>query len=243
MNLEADTKSDRPAIRFHDELAAKWEGIHRSSVFKSRTAAMFSLLDRIQPIGSSWLDAGCGTGTLARILAGRGIDVQGIDGSSTMIDIAIRLSASQATSGKLSFRQVETIETTPFDTATFDGVLCASVLEYTESPERCLSEFRRVLRANGLLLISIPNRDSMLRRLYKWLLPIARRLTSRPVLRYLEFSRFEASVAEATALLQRCGFTVLGHNFAGTPLPKILDQHKAFGMLINIVARQDGGRA
>jgi 2-polyprenyl-3-methyl-5-hydroxy-6-metoxy-1,4-benzoquinol methylase len=232
--------TDRPEIQFHDQLAAKWESIHRSETFKSRTAAMFGLLDQVPSIGQSWLDAGCGTGTLARMLARRGIHVQGVDASAKMIEAANHRSSDEAFSGKLAFRQIETIETIPFVAGTFEGILCASVLEYTQSPERCLAEFKRLLRPNGLLLISVPNRRSMLRKLYKLLYPLAPALTSRPVLRYLKYSLFETTIAEAKTLLQHQGFTVLAHNFAGSPLPRTLDRLPTFGTLINILARQDG---
>jgi 2-polyprenyl-3-methyl-5-hydroxy-6-metoxy-1,4-benzoquinol methylase len=240
--MEAASMNDRPEIQFHDQLAAKWEGLHRSDTFKSRTAAMFGLLDQVPSTGRSWLDAGCGTGTLARILASRGIDVQGIDASAKMVGVANKLSDVETSSGRLSFRQIETIESTPFDDGTFDGVLCASVLEYTPSPERCLAEFRRILRSDGLLLISIPNRRSLLRKTYKLARPFVRKLFSRPVLQYLQFSHFETSAAGAAALLQRHGFTVIGYNFAGSPLPKLFDQRETLGTLINILARRNGDR-
>ena len=42
-----------------------------------------------------------------------------------------------------------------------DGVLCSSVLEYVSDVDTCLKEFARVLRPAGLLLVSVPNRHSI----------------------------------------------------------------------------------
>ena len=71
MVMMAETR-DRPEIRFHDEMSAGWETLHRSRTFKARTAAMFGLLGTADLDGQRWLDAGCGTGTLSRLLAARG---------------------------------------------------------------------------------------------------------------------------------------------------------------------------
>lgn len=232
---------DRPEIRFHDQIAPQWEGLHRGRVFRSRTAAMFALIDAAQLSGQSWLDAGCGTGTLSRMLASRGCKVTGLDASADMIRIATNRPNDDAPAGMLSFDQIDTIEDVPFEAGSFDGILCASVLEYTVAPDKCLAEFNRLLRIRGLLLVSIPNRQSLVRRLYKLLYGFSRTFALRPAFRYLQFSRFEASVAEATDLLRRHGLTILDHNFAGSPLPRMLDRHIMFGTLINILARRNSG--
>ena len=229
----------RPEVRFHDAMAAKWEGLHARRVFRSRTAAMFALFEFVPSVGQSWLDAGCGTGTLARQLASRGMNVEGIDASTEMISLANRLVEKEGLTDRLSFRQIETIESTPYDGNTFDGVLCASVLEYVPSPERCLAEFHRILRPHGLLVISIPNRQSLLRRTYKAVYGLSSKFESARKLRYLEFSLFEASIREMTTLLEKQGFVVRAHNFAGSPLPRIIDRQPMFGTLINIIAQRD----
>lgn len=44
----------------------------------------------------------------------------------------------------------------PFGPATFDAIVCLEVLEYVADPPAVLAEMRRVLRANGLLVMSVP---------------------------------------------------------------------------------------
>jgi ubiquinone/menaquinone biosynthesis C-methylase UbiE len=44
----------------------------------------------------------------------------------------------------------------PFDEASFDCIVCADVLEHLYDPEKALEEMRRVLRARGILIISVP---------------------------------------------------------------------------------------
>jgi SAM-dependent methyltransferase len=44
----------------------------------------------------------------------------------------------------------------PFSNQSFGNVLCLSVLEHLEEPKAALSEMRRVLRADGRILVSVP---------------------------------------------------------------------------------------
>lgn len=229
---------DRPEIDFHDDISSEWETLHRSRVFRSRTASMFGLLGQSDLGGQKWLDAGCGTGTLSRELAGRGCQVTGVDASSKMISVAKAQQAARPMAAQVDFREVTTIESLPFPDQSFDGVLCASVLEYVPDVERCLTEIGRVLRPGGLFLLSIPNRRSLLRQGFKFAHAVSSRLSPRPLFRYLEFSTFDTSSDNATSILQRHGFVVLDHSFAGSPLTSTLDRLALVGTLINILARR-----
>lgn len=231
---------DRPEIRFHDEISSEWETLHQSRTFKARTAAMFDLLGNADLAGQRWLDAGCGTGTLSRLLATRGCDVTGVDASSEMIAAARGRPADGLPAERLAFRQIPTIANLPFADRSFDGVLCASVLEYVPDVAQCLAQIHRVLRPGGLLLVSIPNRGSLLRRGYKLAHSASSRVSSRPLFRYLAFSRFDTTPAIMRGLLRQHGLTMLGASFAGSPLPPALDRRPAVGTLINILAQRDG---
>jgi SAM-dependent methyltransferase len=46
--------------------------------------------------------------------------------------------------------------TLPFDDGSFDGVLCNQVLEHVFAPDRFVGEIRRVLAADGVLVLSVP---------------------------------------------------------------------------------------
>ncbi|WP_076863041.1 class I SAM-dependent methyltransferase [Bradyrhizobium mercantei] len=237
MAVMAETR-DRPEIRFHDEISSEWETLHRSRTFKARTAAMFGLLGNADLSGQRWLDAGCGTGTLSRLLAARGCDVTGVDASSEMIVTARSGLADSLLAERLTFQQIPTIANLPFADRSFDGVLCASVLEYVPDVAQCLAQIHRVLSPGGLLLVSIPNRGSLLRQGYKLAHAASSRLSARPLFRYLAFSKFDASPATMQGLLRQHGFTMLGTSFAGSPLPPALDRRPALGTLINILARR-----
>jgi 2-polyprenyl-3-methyl-5-hydroxy-6-metoxy-1,4-benzoquinol methylase len=76
--LSADASD---AIAYHESLAAGWTDRYASGGFKRR-AAFFTeeVLPRLAPTGE-WLDVGCGSGVVSRLLAGAGARVLGLDGS------------------------------------------------------------------------------------------------------------------------------------------------------------------
>jgi SAM-dependent methyltransferase len=64
------------------ELAAAGMDVHGEAAFVAR------LLSTLDPAGRSVLDAGCGTGRVARELARRGVEVVGVDNDASMLDVA-----------------------------------------------------------------------------------------------------------------------------------------------------------
>ncbi len=223
------------AVRYHDQQAATWEGRYDSASFKSRIATLLSLLEGVDLDGRQWLDLGCGTGTLARILAERGASVLGVDASSTMIAEARSLSPeSQA----LRFEQIATAEDlAPLD-GPFDGVLCSSLLEYLEHPRACLKECHRVLEPGGRLILSVPNRGSLLRRTQGLSFALTRTLNLRPRPAYLIHSRHAYRRHELHRLLIELGFDPLEVECFGSPLWPVLDRLSAFGSLWMTLARK-----
>ena len=100
------------------------------------------------------LDLGCGTGELARHLAGAGLRVTGCDISANMLGQAAAADAAAAA----EWIQLDPDwRTLPFAAASFDAVLAASVLEYVGSPAAVLRECARVLRPGGVLLCTVPD--------------------------------------------------------------------------------------
>ena len=102
------------------------------------------------------LDIGCGPGTFSKILARRGFKVYGIDFSPEIITVAKRKSE------KLNIDyQVASIYSLPFKDNYFDKIICLGVLQTIEDHQRAISEIRRVLKKNGLLVIHTLNYFSL----------------------------------------------------------------------------------
>ena len=114
------------------------------------------ICNRIEP-GWQVLDIGCGTGSLATLIARRGAQVVGIDISSPMLALA---------SQKLRHAEVENLVTlqemgaaeldTAFGDAAFDAVVSSLTFSELSDDEvvYTLHHCRRVLKPGGLLMVA-----------------------------------------------------------------------------------------
>jgi 2-polyprenyl-3-methyl-5-hydroxy-6-metoxy-1,4-benzoquinol methylase len=227
-----------PAIQQHEDLAGQWESKYAKGSFAARESLIASCLDSLPLEGKQWLDAGCGTGRLSRLLARKGCRVQGVDAADAMLDIARELALADGFQESLSFQHVETIETIPFADDAFDGILCSSVIEYLDNPELCLSEFSRTLRPGGWLLLTAPNRFSAIRRALRSIFGISRAL-GRPWPRWLEVSKNEYDPDSLRELLARHAFQTVRVLFFGGPLSTWLQRRCFFGTLLLFLARKN----
>jgi 2-polyprenyl-6-hydroxyphenyl methylase/3-demethylubiquinone-9 3-methyltransferase len=190
------------AVYFHSQKAARWESNYKKRGFSVRQDVLRDLLAADSLAGQSWLDAGCGTGTLARFLAEhKGCNVLGVDASAAMI-------ANCHPARNSEFRQIGDICETGLPAGAFDGVLCSSVLEYLSEPSAGLIELRRLLKPNGLLLVSVPNAHPIARwptvALY-WLTKFLGRWRQNT---FLDHSKHSYSESLFRRLLVDCGFRV-----------------------------------
>ena len=105
--------------------------------------------------GRQVIDVGCGEGYGAALLAGLGSDVLGVD-----IDPEIIEHARQAyVADNLRFEVGSADGLEGVDDATFDLVVCFEVLEHMAEHDRLVGTLRRVLRDDGVLILSTPDRE------------------------------------------------------------------------------------
>jgi 2-polyprenyl-3-methyl-5-hydroxy-6-metoxy-1,4-benzoquinol methylase len=203
----------RATVAEFERESTNWEERYQHASFQARELAFGKLLNRLTLAGQRWLDAGCGSGRFSRILAERGATVKGVDAAEGMVDAATRITATKtfAASPAPEFQKIETIEALAEPSGDYQGVLCSSVLEYVDQPQRAIAEFARLLSNGGHLLISVPNRGSLVRRTQKILYSVTRMLGLRPRPGYLEFSKHDYSLASFSTLLAEHGFEVVGH--------------------------------
>lgn len=101
--------------------------------------------------GRRALDIGTGRGHFAFYLSGLGFDVTGVDISENMISMAGQ--EAKARGLDIDFRTGDA-ETLDFEDHTFDVVVSRNLLWTLPDPEKAFSEWRRVLKPGGTLVVS-----------------------------------------------------------------------------------------
>jgi 2-polyprenyl-3-methyl-5-hydroxy-6-metoxy-1,4-benzoquinol methylase len=243
MNSSADvsiTYKQSDAVTYHGNLAADWEGRYQKRSFQARLEVLEECLRGRTLAGTRWLDAGCGTGTLTRVLAEKGCSVTGLDAAPQMIETARRQAQAHPHRERMRFEiagqdTAGSLERLSEATGSLDGILCSSVLEYMPDAEHLIEEFARVLNLGGLVLISVPNSQSVVRRAQVGVHKLGRRL-GRQWLPFLEHSRNEYSATDFEALLAAKNFQVERAIAFGSPIPRWLQRLRFGGSLLMFAA-------
>ncbi|MCC8247604.1 methyltransferase domain-containing protein [Saccharothrix luteola] len=134
--------------RFWDAQAATFDedadhGLRDPAV---RRAWADVLLPRLPPAPASVVDLGCGTGSLAALLAEAGHHVAGLDLSERM------LAPARAKAPGIDFRQGDAAHP-PYPPGSFDVVLARHVLWALPDPAAALDRWRALLKPNGRLIL------------------------------------------------------------------------------------------
>jgi ubiquinone/menaquinone biosynthesis C-methylase UbiE len=99
--------------------------------------------------GHRVLDAGCGSGPILADLRDRGAVVTGFDSSAGMLEQARRRLGADA-----DLFLADLADPLPFPDGTFDDVVVSQALHYLADWGPTLTEFRRVLKPGGRLIVS-----------------------------------------------------------------------------------------
>ncbi|HSW88401.1 MAG TPA: class I SAM-dependent methyltransferase [Candidatus Saccharimonadales bacterium] len=119
----------------------------------NRLQHMLAFITKLEKTPREILDIGCGTGHLANEIKKiyPNANITGIDISKKAIAI-----------GKKAYKQITLLQgdaekNLPFASACFDLVISGEHIEHLQDPDTYLSEINRILKKDGILLLTTPN--------------------------------------------------------------------------------------
>ena len=106
------------------------------------------------------LDAGCGEGRNALMMAAEGLHVACLDTSEKALELVKDQAERRGLKPRMSFHQAS-ITKVPFDDEQFDAVICWRVIYYMPLIEarKAMEEFKRILRPGRYVYVSIPTEE------------------------------------------------------------------------------------
>jgi len=137
--------------------AYHWEQVSRNPMKRnpfvvSRYENVLKLLENELDIrNKKILDLGCGDGVLTNYLNTKKSKAYGIDYSSEAINFAKEKTASK----NINFIQGSAYEL-PFSDNYFDAIVSSDVIEHLDNVDKYLEEIKRVLKYDGIVVISTP---------------------------------------------------------------------------------------
>lgn len=106
------------------------------------------------------LDAGCGNARDLIHVAGEGAEFIGVDISGGMIQQGYKKIKRKGFSKRVSLI-VGDVTNAPFKNSVFDKIICSEVLEHIPHWKVAIGELRRVLKDDGVIVVTTPNNMSM----------------------------------------------------------------------------------
>jgi len=170
------------------------------------------LLDEALTRGAVALDAGCGRTTRLRNFRDR---------ISRLVGVDVDEAAGRENPYLDEFAFADLSHPLPFDDATFDLVYANFVVEHLEDPDRTFTEWRRVLKPSGRLVLLTTNRASPLMlaadRTPERVRLLIKRRGAGAVERDVFATRYRANTPARLAEVARdAGFEPVSVNYVGT---------------------------
>ena len=176
-----------------------------SDMVRARKASLLDAL-RDVPRDAAILEVGCAFGGLLRAVLDAGYtNISGCD-----VDIkSLEKARAYVPEAGLALCTAENLA---YGDESHDVVICAGVLNYLQNPEKSLAESQRVLRRDGILILSVGNALSSGRAIVSW----GRLIRMQPLRQrgYRYYTR-----RRAISMLRRAGFVPKQTSYFFHPLP------------------------
>lgn len=146
---------------YFNTLAEDWnKNYSKSNLFSERLEKVTKLTSDIQLKDKIVLDIGCGSGMISSYFCEQRSSVFGIDISENMIQQANSYLQSRNLKATLGIGDATNLQ---FPDNYFDVITCVSVLEWLDKDIEAIREIRRVLKNDGIAIVSVPNKRSLMR--------------------------------------------------------------------------------
>jgi 2-polyprenyl-6-hydroxyphenyl methylase/3-demethylubiquinone-9 3-methyltransferase len=247
----ASSAAKSPADTFFAAQAGIWEARYESRTYRERRQLIRELvLAEVARLGLPTseidvLDFGCGGGVLLRDLAELGLSVTGVDTSREMIDKARSYLGDGAE--RVDLELTDSSGEGNYLQRSYDIVVCTSVLEFLPEIEPVAARLAAVVRKGGTLIVSVPNRQSWLRKIERITYEHPRAFRRLPMFSdvarkswYLDFQRHQFALAELTETFQRFGLVRQQHRFHVVPrFLRVFEDSAVIGMMLTAVFRKN----
>ena len=229
---------DSPAY-FYESIAERFEGLDHPADVRRRLRIVFDeCLGHVSLAGRHALDAGCGYGLFSAAAVERGASVVSVDLGERLVARTVARAGSRGV--------VTDVCRLALRDDSFDVVISSEMLEHTEAAGRALAELARILKPDGLLVLTTPNR------VWQGAVRAASRLRLRPfrgLENFVAWPELERSCqAAGLEVLVHLGFHPwpfqLGFHRAARAVEARLARGPAARWMVNqaVVARRRGGR-
>lgn len=173
------------AVKLHDNNASIFRKRYdNKDSFKDRLKIWIDLFETYIGKDKTIIELGCGPGLMAKVVLENGNKMIAVDGSAKMIERAKE--ETQDYKDKIEF--VENYITVDFlkqfNENQFDSAISSSVLEYIKEFDLILENSIRIIKPGGYFIFSIPNKQSLFRRIET----LSYQLFGKPIYRKLLYS-------------------------------------------------------
>lgn len=137
---------------FYDQISDTWASLINNIETNKRIDLIFNdLITKKELYKKNFLEVGCGLGYFSNKAYKLGAKVTGIDIGPRLI----KINKNKTPKGKFVVASASKL---PFKDKSFDIVLSTEVIEHVDSQFEMVSELTRVLRKDGVLIITTPNK-------------------------------------------------------------------------------------
>jgi SAM-dependent methyltransferase len=194
-------------------------------IHQQRMARVKELVDQLYlPADTRILEAGCGTGLTTIAMAARGYRVEAMDSVPAMIELTRQLAVEAGVSERVTGR-VGDCHRLAYPSSSFQVVIAMGVTPFLHSLPMAMTEFARVLRPGGHLIVNADNRwrlnkliDPSLTPLlspFRGLVRAIRRLLAGRTSPSANYSTHMYSPGEFNAILADAGLRVVSSSMLG----------------------------